>query len=208
MLNRSPIHLRSSNVHLIFKQWFYISTEQHERQDLGHAAAAAGEPQELALQLFEGNRQFDKRRAIAQCAGLALDHGQIMPPVIDRSPASRVGLIDDARVFAQDLPLGRHDYPLGLDPHADRPVGERGGHTVVTLEADEADRRDPLGVLDEAVEGPAQRHQAADLLRVHIGDRAGQAAVLDLAPLRDALFLEPDVECIVSGAWAPWYRSA
>ena len=36
----------------------------------------------------------------------------------------------DAGVLAHDLPLGRHDQPVGVDPQADRPVGERGWNAV------------------------------------------------------------------------------
>jgi len=48
-------------------------------------------------------------------------------------------------------------------------------------------------VFDEAVKGAPQRHKAAYLSGMNIGDAAGQSAMLDLAPLRDALFLEPGV---------------
>ena len=49
-------------------------------------------------------------------------------------------------------------------------------------------------LLDEAVERTAQRHQAGNLLGLRVGDRAGQDAMLDLAPLFDAALLEPGVE--------------
>ena len=45
-------------------------------------------------------------------------------------------------------------------------------------------------MLDEAIEGPAQRHQAGNLGGMHISDSAGQNAMLDLAPLSDALRLD------------------
>ena len=100
---------------------------QHQRQDLGHLPITAGAPQELALQLLEGLGQLRERRAIAQCSGLALDHRQIVPPVIDRLPTGVVGPVDDPGMLAQELTLGGHDDPLGIDPDADRAVGERGG---------------------------------------------------------------------------------
>ena len=103
-------------------------------------------------------------------------------------------------MLAQDPPLGGDHDPLRVDPHAHRPVGERGRHTVaVALELHEAGRRYTLGVLDEAVERTTQRHQAGDLLGLRVGDRAGQDAMLDLAPLLDAALLEPGVERVQIG---------
>ena len=49
-------------------------------------------------------------------------------------------------------------------------------------------------MLDEAVERSARRHQAGDLLGLRVGDRTGQPAMRDLAPLLDATLLEPCVE--------------
>ena len=100
-------------------------------------------------------------------------------------------------MFAQDLPFGRDDNALGVDPHAHRPVGEGGGHAVpVALERYQAGRGYPLGMLDEAVEGPPQRHQAGNLGGMRISNGPGQNAMLDLAPLRDAMRLEPGIERI------------
>jgi hypothetical protein len=162
-----------------------------------HLPVTTGAAQQLALQLLERLGHLRKRRTIAQRFRLALDHRQIMPPVIDGSPGQVVRPFDDPGMLAQDLPFCRHNNPLGIDPDAERTVGERGGDAVtVALKVDEADRRDPLGVLVEAVEGPPQRHRAADLGGMHIGHGARQATMLDIAPLRDALLLEPDVERI------------
>ena len=108
-----------------------------------------------------------------------------MPPVIDRSPAGMMGSIDDPAVLAHELTLGGDHDPIGVNPQADRAVGERCRHAVArTLEVHEAGWRYPLGVLDEAVERPTRRHQTGELGGVDIGDGAGQHAVLDLRPLR------------------------
>ena len=56
-----------------------------------------------------------------------------------------------------------------------------------------------LGVFDEAVERATRRHQTGNLGGVDIGDGAGQNAVLDLRPLRDALCLKPSVERVEIG---------
>src|ERR1700712_5529953 len=102
-----------------------------------------------------------------------------------------MGAPDDPAMLAQDLPLGSDDEPGWIDPQADWPVGKGGGHAVaVALEGDQAGRRYPLGVFDEAVEGPTQRHQAGNFGGMRIGNSAGQDAMLALPPLRDALLLE------------------
>ncbi len=89
---------------------------------------------------------------------------------------------------------------LGVDPQADRAVGERRWHAVaVAFEVHEAGRRHPCGVLDEAIEGASQPHQAGRLLGMHIGNSAWQHAVLDLAPLLDTAPLEPVIERVQIG---------
>jgi hypothetical protein len=45
----------------------------------------------------------------------------------------------------------------------------------------------------EAIEGAPQRHQAPNFPGMHISDRAGQDAMLDLPSLLDTALLEPDV---------------
>jgi len=97
---------------------------QDKRQDLHHLPVTAWALEEMALQLPESVGQLGKRRPVAQGAGLALDHGQIMPPVIDRSPWQVMGAFDDPGMLAQNLPLGGDDDPLRVDPQAHRPVGE------------------------------------------------------------------------------------
>jgi hypothetical protein len=57
---------------------------QHQGEDIDHLAIAAGLAQHVILQLSEGRRQFQEGRAVPKGAGLALDDGQIMPPVVDR----------------------------------------------------------------------------------------------------------------------------
>ena len=64
---------------------------EHEGQDLDHLPVAPWAFEQLALQLPEGIGQFGKRRAIAQGPGLALDDGEIMPPIIDCPPGQVPG---------------------------------------------------------------------------------------------------------------------
>ena len=74
-------------------------------------------------------------------ARFALDHCQIVPPIVNGAARDVVGALDDAGVLAHDLALGHHDQPLGIDTQADRPVGERGRDAVaIGLEVHQAGR--------------------------------------------------------------------
>ena len=152
-------------------------------------------PEELGLELAERLRQLGEGCAVAQRPRLALDHRQVVPPVVDGAAGNVVRALDDPGVLAHDLALGHHDEAVGIDPQAHRSVGERGGDAVaVALEVHEAGRRHPLGVLDEAVERPPHRHQARPLPRVDLGDAARQHPVGQFAPALDAAGLQPRVE--------------
>ena len=170
---------------------------QHQRQDLDHLPVAAWMLEQVALQATERLGQINERSAITQGAGLALDHRQIVPPVVDRASRLVMGALDKARVLTQDLPLGHDGDPFGVNPQADRPVGEGGRHAVaIAIEVHQARRGDALGLFNKAIEGPPQCHQAPDLAGMHIGDTAWKAAMHDLAPLCDALLFEPGVQAI------------
>ncbi len=88
---------------------------QHQGEDVDHFTVATGSFEQMGQQLPERRRQLDERGAIAQGAGLALDHGEIMTPIIDRSPWQMVRSLDDPGVLAENLPLGRHDDPCWVD---------------------------------------------------------------------------------------------
>jgi hypothetical protein len=54
---------------------------------------------------------------------------KIVPPIENgRRTRSLVRAGKDSAVFADDLPLGGDDNPLGIDPHADRAIGEGRRH--------------------------------------------------------------------------------
>ena len=140
---------------------------ENQGQNLDHLAVAARRLEHALLQSPEGRRQFGERRAIAQGSGLALNDRQIVPPVVNRCGALPfVGAGKDATMLADDLPLGGDDNALGIDPHADRAIGEGRRHAVaIAVQMDQARRRHALGVFDEAVERPGKLHQAPRLLR-------------------------------------------
>jgi hypothetical protein len=91
---------------------------QNQREDLDHLPVTTGPLEQMALQLPERIGHLEERRPIAQGARLALDHCQIVPPVIDRPPRQVVRTVDNPRMLAQDLPLGGDDDPIGIDPQA------------------------------------------------------------------------------------------
>ena len=157
---------------------------EDEGQNLHHLSVAARRLEHALLEDSEGGRKFGERRAIAQGSGFTLDDGQVVPPIENgRRALALVGAGEDAGVFADDLPLGGDDDALGIDPHADRLIGERGRHAVaVAVEMDQARRRDALGVLDKAVEWPGKRYQVLRFVRPGVGDRAGLRDVRRLSP--------------------------
>src|SRR3546814_2063398 len=89
--------------------------------------------------------KLKERCSVAQGSRLALDDRQIMPPVIDRVPGAIMGSIDDALMFAYDLPLGDNQEAIGINAQADGPIGEGRRHAVaVAFQMHEAGRRDPF----------------------------------------------------------------
>ena len=155
-----------------------------EGQNLHHLAVAARRLEHALLQSPEGGRHLGEGRAVAQRARLALDDGEIMPPVIDRRAAHRlVGSSEDTGMLADDLPLGGDDDALGINPHADGPVSEGRWHAVpVAIQMDQTRRRDALGVFDEAVKGPRKLHQMWRFLAPSVSDCARLRGVRDLGP--------------------------
>src|SRR3546814_4638191 len=65
---------------------------------------------------------------------------------------------------------------------------------AIALERDQAGGRHALGMLDKAIEGPSHRHQADNLSGMHIGNCAGQDAMLDFSPLCDAPLFQPGID--------------
>ena len=57
---------------------------QHQGEDLHHLPVATRVLQQMLLEAPEGLGQLGEGRAVAKRAGLSLDDGQVMPPVVDR----------------------------------------------------------------------------------------------------------------------------
>ena len=116
-----------------------------------------------------------------------------------------MGAGEDAGVLADDLSLGGDDDALGIDPHADRAVGEGRRHAVaIALEMDQAGRRDALGVFDKAVERPGKLHQVLRFFAPGVGDRARLRAVRRLGPTAPGIALQPVVERRQGGEARGW----
>src|SRR5271155_169168 len=157
---------------------------EDQGQNLDHLAVAARRLEHALLQSPEGGRQFDERRAVTQGSRFALNDRQIVPPVVNRCGALLlVGAGKDATMLANNLPLGGDDNAVGIDPYADWAIGEGRRHAVaIPIHVDQACRRDPLGVFDEAVEWPGKLHQAPDFFGPGVGYRTRLRAVQRLLP--------------------------
>src|SRR3546814_18047070 len=95
-----------------------------------------------------------------------------MSPVIDGVAGAIMGSIDDALMFAYDLPLGDDQEVIGIDAQADGPIGEGRRHAVaVALQMHEAGRPDPLAIFTEAIARPTHRQPAFRLIGPGIGGR-------------------------------------
>ena len=118
-----------------------------------------------------------------------------MPPIENGGRTlALVGAGKNAAMLADDLSLGGDDDALGIDPYADRAIGEGRGHAVaIAVQMDQARRRHALGVFDEAVERPGKLHQVLRFFRAGFGNRARMRAVRRLSPQLLASRLQPIV---------------
>lgn len=115
--------------------------------------------------------------------GLALQHRQVVTPVVDGLASAMVVALDQALMLTDDLAFGRDNQAIRVDPQAHRPIGIRRWHAVaVALEVDQAGGRDPLGVFHKAIEGPWHRHQGGPLLGPDVRYGTRQLAMRNLAP--------------------------
>ena len=72
--------------HLYGQEHGILVVLQDQGQDVDHLAVTARLLEQVLLQCSEGLGQLGERGAVAQGARLALNHGRVMPPVIDRFP--------------------------------------------------------------------------------------------------------------------------
>ena len=116
---------------------------ENQGEDLDHLAVAARRLEHALLQSSEGGREFGERRAIAQGSRLALNDRQIVAPIENgRRTLSLVRTGKDAPMLTDDLPFGGDDNTLGIDPYADRAIGEGCRHAIaIALQMDQARRR-------------------------------------------------------------------
>lgn len=132
---------------------------KNESQDVDHFAITAGLLEQMLLQGLERVWWLVKGSSVPQSARFAFDHGQAMPPVVDRLTGSIMGPVDDPAMLAHDLALRSYDDAIWIDPQADWSIGKGGCNAVaVAFQVDEAGRSDTLRVLDKAVEEPGNTH--------------------------------------------------
>src|SRR5450830_960539 len=138
-------------------------------------------------------------RAVAQRAWLALQDRQVVPPIEDGASWPVVAR-DVPLMLGDDFALGDEDEPVGVDPQADGPIGERRRHAVtVALMRDQASGRHAFRMLHEAVEGLPIRHAVRPLGLPGLPDDDVSLGVLRVAPQPLALGPEPCVQ-LVQGA--------
>ncbi|KMO44973.1 hypothetical protein VQ03_00360 [Methylobacterium tarhaniae] len=103
---------------------------EHGGEDLDHLAVAVGAAGELAADPFEGGGQDPvlERCAVAQRAGLAGEHGDVMPGVEHRLAAA-----EGPRVLGDDAPVLADLDALGIGAHLDRATDGRGHDRVLLL---------------------------------------------------------------------------
>src|SRR3546814_11743389 len=112
-----------------------------QSKDIAPLPVAAGMSQRRPVQSMEVLGKLEELCAVAQGSRLALDDRQIMSPVIDGVAGAIMGSIDDALMFAYDLPLGDDQEVIGIDAQADGPIGEGRRHAVaVALQMHEIGR--------------------------------------------------------------------
>jgi hypothetical protein len=75
-----------SRGHLHGQEHGILIVLQDQGQDVDHLAVTARLLEQVLLQRSEGLGQLSKGRAAAQGTRLALNHGQVVPPVVDRFP--------------------------------------------------------------------------------------------------------------------------
>jgi hypothetical protein len=73
---------------------------QDKGKDLGNFPVTASASEQQGLQLPECIRHLAKRCPIAKRSRLALDHREIVPPVVDRPSRKVMRAFDNPRVFA------------------------------------------------------------------------------------------------------------
>ena len=89
---------------------------QGEGKNLHHLPVAPGLLEKVLLQPFERFRQFGERRAITQSSRLALDHREIVAPIIDGTAGQMMRPLDEPRVFADDMSFGNNNDAVRISP--------------------------------------------------------------------------------------------
>jgi hypothetical protein len=166
---------------------------RHTGQHLNHDPVAAIAFQQGGLQAAQRFGQVEKRRPIAQCAGLALEQWQVMPPFITNPPAIEQAI------------MGRHPEVIGIgfDPprilaHTDLVVRVLARYRIpVAIRRDQAGAGNPCDEFNIAVEDTGHRHQMRLFEVQRLGDRQRRTVrVSELLPQGTTAAFQPCVEFI------------
>ena len=93
--------------------------------------------QKQCLKLAKCFRQRGERRPIAQRARLALQHGEIMPPVVE-SGTTVMAPVDVARMLRDDVTFGDDNEAICIDPQTHGQVGVGRGDAICLLYTSDA----------------------------------------------------------------------
>ena len=142
-----------------------------------------------------------ERGAVTQGTGLAYQHRQIVPGVVDDLVA-----LEAARVIGDRLAVEQHDDPIGIGAHQHGAASGSGIDAVlVAVMRDQAGRGRPHRLLDEAGEGPQIRHQPRLLLVEDLDDKpVAELGVLRPPGIGHALIGKPGVQLIERLHLRPW----
>src|SRR6478609_3990280 len=123
------------------------------------------------------------------------------------------GIVDDlvapelARMVSHHCVIEQHDNTLGVREYQHHPAGcPRVDAVAIMIRHDQAGGRRTHRLLDEAVEWPAQLHQAGPLNLEYVPDRPVLELRMVGSPgVGNALVFQPDVQ--LDEALHPWLRT-
>src|SRR5580658_8813068 len=166
---------------------------EHRAQHLDELTVSVGVALQLRANLAQRGRESPilERRAVAQGTGLLHQDWQIMPGIVDDLVVTEL-----ARMIGDDLLTQQHDDAFGMRTHQYHPSSSsRIDAVTIAIGRDQTRRAGPDCLLDKAVEGTTQLHQAGAFVLEHVPDRAlFELRVFGAFGVGDALIFQPRIQ--------------
>eukprot|EP01038_Epipyxis_sp_PR26KG_P017796 gene17797-24838_t len=164
---------------------------RHHGQHLCHDPVSSRVPEQRLAQTQQRRRKVQERRAIAQCARLALHQVDVVLPVVAGLATAR-----QPGMAGYDGVRGRHIDSLGIDAGADDVAGPLAWHRItVARGSHQAGAADPGQPFDVAVEGGRHGHEVRLLQLPHLGHgELPMDRVRGVAPHRTTSLAQPGIE--------------